>query len=134
MFLFVLGCGTSGNDPDDISFLTMAVTDHQQAESGAHAKDKETILPVGVFIIIEFNTAIIKEHRASFFKRDTMFALVLAVFALIPLKRDLIHNDNVITTWACVKRRQISILSVPNDTNQARCKASRELVVGVLIS
>ena len=83
----------------------MAVTDHQQTESGTHAEDKKTILPVGVFIIIKFNTAIIKEHRASFFKRDAMLALVLAVFSLIPLECYFIHNDNVIIASVCVKCR-----------------------------
>ena len=62
MFLFVLGCGTSGNDPNDITFLPMTVADYWQAKFGAHAENKKTILPVGMFIIIKFNTAIIKKH------------------------------------------------------------------------
>ena len=105
MFLFALGCGTSRDNPDDIPFLPMAVTDHKQAESSTHAEDKKTILPVGVFIIIKFNTAIIKKHGTSFFKRDAMLALVFSVFSLIPLECYFIHNDNVIIVSVCVKRR-----------------------------
>jgi hypothetical protein len=111
MSLFVLGCDASRDDPDDIAFLAMAMTYHQQAKFDAHAEEQKTILPFRMLVIIKLHAVVIEEHRPGFFKRYAMLSLVFAVLVLVPPECDLSHNDNVIIPSVTVKASSASFSS-----------------------
>ena len=60
------------------------------------ANTVKSILPANVRYVFSNYTVRIKKSSLGQRKRDTVFSLILLVFPLIPLKADLLHENNIL--------------------------------------
>jgi hypothetical protein len=88
------------------------VAHEENAESGADSEQKQSVFPLRVLEVEEFDSLWIVEHGTSFVKGNAVLPQVLSIFRRIPLEPNLIHNYTVISTRQVVKMdKQIPLIS-----------------------
>ena len=71
--------------------MSETVADEKNSETDTHTHQEEPILPFGVFFVVELDGVFIEENGLCLFEGNTMFLLILPVFALIPFEVEFIH-------------------------------------------
>jgi hypothetical protein len=86
-----------GNNPDHRFSFTIAVANHHEPKMETKDKQKESILPLRMLVIIELRSKIVIENGLRFLKRYAVIPEVLFGLCGIPLKSNFWHVYIVFT-------------------------------------